>query len=355
MYIICYGKSPKALATGQKLIEEIGGRFVSAAELITGSFVLAQGETECALVIILPLEAAIKSMEKTVTGNTSDLPVIAVSPEGRYAAVIRKGSRQFEKGTGKVYSAVADALGPFCFSGFESNAETTGDLTGLVSGYSMSVSDADIFERVNSKIRNGGRVEVYTDLPVMFADSVIDPMTYSLHSYPYDMRDDFVRQYRTAKEGKTEPSVFITCTYLGDEADDRNLILVPKILSLGVEIKTKADPDYVRTSIRRSLIKHLLNPGAVANVASTYSAKESAIIKGIAEELGAEVVSFDSGKRSKAKVPMEMTFAPDKRTDTSSALAFLASSEGSLLIRRSASVQGLVFSAAVSRENILLP
>ena len=355
MYIICYGKSPKAAVTGQKLIDDIGGRFVSAAELITGSFVISEGETKCAVVIVLPLEAAIRSMEKTITDKTQDLPVIAVSPEGRYAAVIRRGSKLYEKGTDDVYSAVVKTLGPFCFSGFEGETETTSDLTGLVSRYNMSVNDKSLFERVNNIIQDGGKINVYTDLPVFFADSVIDPMTYYLHSYPYDMRDDFIRQYKAAKDGKTEPSVFITSTYLGDEKDDWNLILVPKNLSIGVEIKTKTDPDYCRKSLRDSLIKHLLNPEAVAKVASTYSARDSGIIKGIAEELGAEVVSFDSDKRTNARVPMEMTFSPDKRSDTSAALAFLASNEGSLSIRRSASVRGLVFSVAVNRENIILP
>ena len=93
MYVICYGKSPKALEAGQKLIKDIGGRSVTGTELITGSFVVAEGETNCAIVMILPLEAAIKSMEETVTDKTRDLPVIAVSPEGRYAAVIRRGSK----------------------------------------------------------------------------------------------------------------------------------------------------------------------------------------------------------------------------------------------------------------------
>ena len=46
MYVICYGKSPKALETGAKLIEEIGGRYVTGTELITGSFVLADGESK---------------------------------------------------------------------------------------------------------------------------------------------------------------------------------------------------------------------------------------------------------------------------------------------------------------------
>lgn len=355
MYIICYGKSPKALVTGRKLIDDIGGRYVSGTELITGSFVLAEGETKCAIVMILPLEAAIKSMEETVTDKTRDIPVIAVSPEGRYAAVLRRGNKPYEQGTDDVYSTVVESLGPFCFSGFEGKTETTGDLTGLVSGYRMSVNDESVFESFNSRIRAGGKVNVYTDLPIVFADPVIDPMTYSLHSYPYDLRDDFIKQYKAAKDGKTEPAVFITCTYLGKEKDDRNLILVPKLLSIGIEIKTKTDPEYSRPSIRKSLIKHLLNPEAVAGVASTYSARESEIIKGIAEELGAEILSFDSDSRSKAKVPMEMTFSPEKRADTSASLAFLAGSEGTLLIRRSASVQGLVFSVAVNRKNIILP
>ena len=67
MYIICYGKSSKALATGRKLINDIGGRYITGTELITGSFVLAEGETRCAIVMVLPLEAAIKSMEDSYT------------------------------------------------------------------------------------------------------------------------------------------------------------------------------------------------------------------------------------------------------------------------------------------------
>ena len=219
----------------------------------------------------------------------------------------------------------------------------------------MKVSSKKLFAKVNDWINEGGKINVYTDLPIVFADPVLDPMTYSLHSYPYDMRDDFIKQYKSAKEGKIEPSVFITCTYLGDEEDDWNLILVPRILSLGVEIKTKTDPDYCRAAIRKSLINHLLNPEAVSKVASTYSAKDSEMIKGLAEELDAGIVSFDSGMRSKAKIPMEMTFSPEKRTDTATALAFLASGEGSLAIRRSASAQGIVFSVAISKENIILP
>ena len=355
MYIICYGKSPKAITTGQKLINGIGGRYVTGTELITGSFVISEGETDCAILMIMPLEMAIKSMEETITDKTRDLPVIAVSPEGRYAAILRRGSKPYEQGADNVYSAVVKELGPFCFSGFEGRAETTNDLTDLVTRYDMTVNDSEVLGKINDKIRNGGKVNVYTDLPVIFADPVIDPMTYSLHSYPYDMRDDFIRQYKASKEGKTEPSVFITCAYLGDDGDDRNLILVPKLLRLGIEIKTRTDPDYCRTAIRKSLINHLLNPDAVARVGSTYSARESTIIKGIAGELGAEVVSIDSDRRAKANIPMEMTFSPDKKNDTATALAYLASREGSLVIRRSASARGLVFSVAVNRENIILP
>lgn len=355
MYIICYGKSPKALATGQKLINDIGGRYITGTELITGSFVLAEGDTRCAIVMVLPLDAAIKAMEETITDKTRDLPVIAVSPEGRYAAVIRRGYKIYEQGTDEIYSTIVNALGPFCYSGFEGRMEITGDLTELVTKYKMSVNDKKILESVNGRIQAGGRINVYTDLPVLFADPVIDPMTYSLHSYPYDMRDDFIRQYKASRDGKTEPAVFITCTYLGEENDGKNLILVPKVLSIGIEIKTKTDPEYCLPAVRKSLINHRLNPEAVACVASAYSARDSEIIKGLAGELGSEVMSFGSDKLSNAKIPLEMTFSPAKRGDTATALAFLASREGILAIRRSASVRGLVFSVALNRENIILP
>lgn len=355
MYVICYGKSPKALEVGQKLIKDIGGRSVTGTELITGSFVVAEGETSSAIVMILPLEAAIKSMEETVTDKTRDLPVIAVSPEGRYAAVIRRGGKTYEEGTDAVYNAVVKALGPFCFSGFEGMTAVTADLTSLIARYNMSVNDDKILEAVNARINAGEKVDVYTDLPVVFADPVIDPMTYSLHNYPYDLRDDFIRQYKASKAKDTVPAVFITCTYLGDDNDCKDLILVPKLLSLGIEIKVKTDPGYCCPAIRKSLINHLLNPKAVARVAATYSARDSEIIKGIADELDSEVISYEADKLAKANAPMSMTFNPEKKNDTATALAFLASSAGGIVIRRSTSAKGLVLSVAIDRNDIILP
>lgn len=355
MYVICYGKSPKSLAVGQKLIDEIGGRYVSGTELLTGSFVVSESETNCAIVMILPLEAAIRSMEETNTEKTRDLPVIAVSPEGRFAAVIKRGSKMYDRGTDEVYSAVVKALGPFCFSGFEGKDGITGDLTGLIERYKADVNDSAVLEKVNDRIRAGEKVDVYTDLPVVFADPVIDPMTYSLHTYPYDMRDDFIRQYKNCRNAKSAPSVFITCTYLGDEEDTDNLILVPKILSLGIEIKVKTDPGYCCPAIKKSLVNHLLDPKAVANVAASYSARDSEIVKSIAGEFESEVMAYESEKISKAAIPMAMTFSPERKNDTATAVAFLASSEGTILIRRATSAQGLVFSVALSKGNIVLP
>lgn len=355
MYVVCYGKSSDAMTIGKKLIEEIGGRHITGTELITGSFVIAEGETNCAIVMILPLELAIKSMEETITDKTRDLPVIAVSPEGRYAAVIRSGAKPYSQGISTVYAAVVRALGDSCFSGFEDKTGITCDLTNLVARYNMSVNDEALLEKVNGKIRNGEKIDVYTDLPIVFADPVIDPMVYSLHGYPYDLREEFIKQYKAAKSGKVEPAVFITCTYLGEEADDSNLILVPKLLNLGIEIKTKTDPGYCRPAIRKSLINHLLNPEAVSTVASSYSARESEIMTGIAEELGAEVMSFDSDAISKTKVPLQMTFSPDRKNDTATALSILAGKNGTLIVRRSTSTRGLVFSVSVDRESIILP
>ena len=355
MYIICYGKSPKALETGKKLIDDIGGRYVSGTELMTGSFVVSQGEINCAVVMILPLEAAIKAMEETASDKTRGLPVIAVSPEGRYAAILRRGNKPYDKGCDDVYAAIVKALGSFCFSSFEGKAGITSDLTNLVARYDMAVNDEEVFNRINAKIRAGEKVDIYTDLPIVFEDPAIDPMTYTLHTYPYELREDFIKQYKAAKRGISESAVFITCTYLGDEEDKNNLILVPKILSLGLEIKTKTDPGYCRPAIKKSLINHLLNPLAVAKIAAAYSARESEIVTGIAEELGSEVVSFESEKISKTKIPMEMTFSPEKKNDQATALALLGSQEGTILIRRASSAQGLVFSVAVSRSSIILP
>ena len=50
-----------------------------------------------------------------------------------------------------------------------------------------------------------------------------------------------------------------------------------------------------------------------------------------------------------------MTFNPEKKNDTATALAFLESSAGGIVIRRSTSAKGLVLSVAIDRGDIILP
>ena len=78
------------------------------------------------------------------------------------------------------------------------------------------------------------------------------------------------------------------------------------------------------------------------------------MVKRVAEELGAKIVSYDSNELSAARPPLTMTFAPEKINDKATAACYLASGGGDIIVRRSTAVSGIVFSVAVKKGAILL-
>ena len=128
----------------------------------------------------------------------------------------------------------------------------------------------------------------------------------------------------------------------------------PRIISIGIEQRTRTDPQYAAEGIKASLEKHMIEPLSVAAIAVPYTTRDNETVKKVAEEFGAQIISYDNSELSLAKPPLKMTFAPEKINDKATAAAFLASGGGDIIIRRSTSVSGIVFSAAVKKGAILL-
>ena len=122
---------------------------------------------------------------------------------------------------------------------------------------------------------------------------MLDPMVYDLRKYPSDMKEDFIKQYyRSRLDAQKEdyvPDVFITCSKLEGITDSGVLGLAPKILSIGIEQRTRTDPEYAAKGIRESLEKHMLEPVSVGTVAVPYTTRENDMVKRVAEELGAKM------------------------------------------------------------------
>ena len=358
MYLLCYGRSGNAKKTGQRLIDGIGGRWIDGDDFLSGAAVVPETTGDTAIVMLLPLEAAVRITQEMIPESMRKLPVICVSAEGLFAAVIRKGGTNEAAACFGIFDAIKKTLGDKCFTSFGGGADVGGNLSDVAARYSMTVSSKELLETVDKRLAKGLPVRIFTDLRAGYGDPVLDPMIYDLRKYPSDMRDEFIKQYyrsrlEAQKEGSA-PDVFITCSRLEGIEDSGVLGLTPKIMSVGMEQRTRTDPEYAAEGIRASLQNHMIEPLSVSTIAVPYTTRDNDTVKKVAEEFGAKIVSYENSELAGAKPPLKMTFAPEKINDTATAACYLASSGGDIIIRRSTSVSGLVFSVAVNKGAILL-
>ena len=170
------------------------------------------------------------------------------------------------------------------------------------------------------------------------------------------MHDDFIKAFIQHETRPTsQPAVFVTCRKLPTaENGGRVLVLTPRILCLGIELKSKLDPEYAADVVRTSLENHLIEPASVSTIAVSASVRDSDIVRKIADQLGASVTAYSGKQLADVRIPLKMTFAPERENDVATAAAYLASTEGKIVIRRSGGTSGVIFSAALRKGNIVI-
>ncbi len=351
MYLLCYGRSDKSKSIIKTVLSGLSGRQIDSTEFFASDIKSPENEQIC-LVLVLPLEAACGLLTRSLSSELASLPVICVSPEGSFAAALRYGNG-IPSEVSETVNSIAANLGSACFTGFGSISDIAKDLSVVTESVPMTVSDDALYDKINAHIRSGGRVSVYSDLPVTFEEPVLDQMVFELHKYSQEMHDDFIGKYTEldSSEGPN-PAVFITCRKLPEGGKGKVLVLMPRLVCIGVELKSKADPQYAADTVRSSLENHLIDPKAVSVVAVSQSARDSEAIRTISDKLGVPVVFYEGRELSNVRLPLKMTFAPERESDIATSAAFLASSGGKILFRRSGGASGVIFSAALRKGNI---
>ena len=354
MYLLCYGRSGKARVTGNKLIDKLGGRWISSSDFYSSGIDIPESKSGAAIVLILPLEAALEILTGAISSRISDLPVICCSPDGKFVAVLRNGDNspsELEALTGHI----ASVFGPSCFTSFGSRAGIVTDLEYCIRNYSMKVSDRALADKINEYIRQGGRINVYSDIQLSLAEPVLDSLVYRLNMFPAESRGQLTKAFIDNEENTaSEPGVFITCSSMPEAAQSRNLVLTPALICIGVELKAKVDPQYAADIITTSLKNHGIDPSAVSTVAVSQSARDSEVIKTIADSFGASVTALSTKQISEVKLPLEPTFAPEKISDGATAAAYLAGGGGKILVRRGGGSSGVVFSAVRKNGQLII-
>ena len=354
MFLLCYGRSEGAVRTGETLIGKIGGRWIEGADFFASRLPLPATERDAVIVMILPLEASIEILCGNFSPTLSGFPVICVSPDGLFAAVIRRGDGSTLADCDEAYDLICSTLGQRCFRSFGSNADIAPDLTTAIDSYGMTPNDKDKLKAYLSMIKSGEKISIYTDLPIVFAEPAIDSMIFNVNRYSKETKESFIQSY-ISLTGSSSKAVFITCTKLPDCPGNPPLVLVPKLVSVGLELTGRCDPEYAAILVLATLENHGIDAKSVSTIAVSQSARESDAVHKVAEIFGASVTAFSTKVLQEVKVPMKMTFAPVReQTDFATAACYQTSESGRILIRRAAEKSGLAISACLKRGNILL-
>ena len=354
MYLLCYGRSEGAIRTGESLIGKIGGRWIESADFFASRLPLPANERDAVIVMILPLEASVEILNGNFSPTLAGLPIICVSPDGLFAAVIRRGDGSTLADCDEVYEQICQVLGPKCFKSFGSNADIAPDLTDAIASYNMTPNDPDKLKAYLSMIKSGEKVSIYTDLPIVFAEPAIDSMIFTVNRFSRETKESFLQSYisLTANSAK---AIFITCAKLPECTGNPPLVLVPKLVSVGLELTGRCDPEYAAVLVLATLENHGIDSKSVSTIAVSQSARESDAVHKVAELFGASVTAFSTKVLQEVKLPLKMTFAPVRETtDIATAAAFKTSESGKIMIRRAAEKSGLAISACLKRGNILL-
>lgn len=355
MYLLCYGRSENAKKTGDYLMEVLGGRWIDSADFFSSRAPLIAQEKDAVIVMLLPLEASIQILNESFSPTLMSLPVICVSPERKFACILKKGDDTTLADSKQTIDAITKLLGPDCFKDFGGNQDIAPDFMSVVDSYNMKPNDEQILEEVNRYIKEGGRVSLYSDLPITFAEPCLDSMIFDVNRYSFNQRESFAQAYISeCVSNASQPAIFVTCSKLPDREDSHKpLVLTPKLMAIGIELNGRIDSRYATEFVWDTLLKHGINPEAVSTVAVSSVAKDNDAVHEIAEKLGASVTAFSSKTLKDVRVPLKMTFTPEKGSaDLCTQAACLASDGGRILVRRAGGRDGVIFTCALRKGNI---
>ena len=351
MYLYCVARSERAKTIGGHLLQKAEGEWITDCENSVNWLSSSSERADGALVLILPSEAAVKLLIERIYPTDLKFPVIQITPDGKYAGVLRSvGYNSYE-----ILGRICSIIGCKPLSSPDDRADFAPDLKKTVADYKMTALDPELLEQIAADIKKGASVQVYSDLPLHMAEPVLDTMSYA----PFIFRSNQKRELRQAFVSSCEsddPSIFITCSTLPEvDSYGKCLVLIPRTVVLGLEIASRADADFALETVRNTLINHEIDTRSVSTIAVSDIARDSEAVGRIAESLGCFVTSFDSRLIKAVKVPLNPTYSGARMTaDLCTAAASLASDNGRMLIRRAGSRNSIILTAMMKRGNIVL-
>ena len=351
MYLFCYGRSAQARNTGGVLLKEAEGEWIENLESFLLSGEERSGRADSAIVLILPQEFCVRLLTERIIPAGGSLPVINISPDGRFAGLLRAGGYNAYG----ILENISGILGCAALSGEDDGRDIAPDLSRAVLEYNMKPSSEELLSEISEFISGGGCVDIYSDLQIELSEPVLDSLSYRTYLFASNQKNEMAQAYAAANE-EDGYAVFITCGALPEVGGNgKVLVLTPRIVVAGLEVSGRADPEYCARICRDSLRGHGINPDSVVTVAVSSIARESEAVKAIAEDLGCFVTFFDSRLLKSVRLPLNGGFGTDRiGSDFCTAAACLASDNGKILMRRSGDRNSLMLTVSLKRNPIRL-
>lgn len=350
MYLYCYARSQKAKETGKKLLSKTEGEWIESIELFAKNFKESAVRADGAIVMILPVEAAVKLLTENINKANITYPVFMVNADSRFAGLLKRaGYNNYE-----ILNELCDILGAKPLTQVSDRSEFAPNLKELVKRYDMVADKPELLDTYAQMITEGRAINVYSDLPLYMAEPTLDSLSYSTYLFRSNQKKELGQAY-VSETQIGEPAIFITCSTLPDAPNDNILTLVPRQIVLGLELTARADADYALESVKKTLTNHGINPDSVSSIAVSAMLRTSEAVTTIADALKCNVVSYDSRILKAAKIPFSGSYAGIRNdADAATALACLASDNGRLIVRRAGDKNNVILTAAYKKDDIWL-
>lgn len=350
MYLYCYARSANAKTTGENLLKHSQGEWITNSESLLINAKDTMTRVDGAIVLFLPSEAAVKFMIERIYNSGIDLPVFRVAPDGSSAVVLRRaGYNAYE-----MFMKVCSILGARPMSKIEDRADYAPDLMDLVKRYDMTPNNQDLLNEISEGIKTGLSVTIYSDIPLNLAEPVLDSLSYAPYVFRSNQRAEMVSSFLNCSK-EDEYSIFITTTSLPmAEISGKCLVLVPKIVTLGLEVAARVNPDYAAETIRDTIDRYSIDKNAIGTIAVSSITRENPAIDMIASEYNSQVLAFDSRLIKSVHLPLDSNaYSMTKSgSDLCTQVACLASDGGRIIVRRAGDRNSAFVSACLRVKGI---
>ena len=238
-----------------------------------------------ALIVFLPIGAAVRLLAPVFAGKKRDAAVVCVDDGGRFAISVLSGHVGGGDDLARQVAAAIGAL-PVVTSASDALNVTAIDLVGRAEGWRIDATPVDL-TRAAAAVVNGEPVALW-----------LDPETGAPWPDDQPMTDSITRinGLTDALSDRYAATLLVSDRRLSLDADHPVITYRPPTLSAGVGCRRGVDAEHLRRLLENTLEEHGLTIRSVGKIATADIKADEPGIIALAESLGVTLETYASGE-----------------------------------------------------------